>query len=138
MNYYLNKINNDLSLHDEESSILSTFFNAVNKETKVMRTDILENEKEFILNMEVPGFNKENIKISLEQKYLTVEIDKEKKNESKTEYLLKERYEGKFSRTFYVGNVDKTNIKAKVEDGILSITLPKQELKQEKMQIEIN
>ena len=138
MNYYLNKRNNDLSLHDEESSILSTFFNAVNKETKVMRTDILENEKEFILNMEVPGFNKENIKISLEQKYLTVEIDKEKKNESKTEYLLKERYEGKFSRTFYVGNVDKTNIKAKVEDGILSITLPKQELKQEKMQIEIN
>ena len=138
MNYYLNKINNDLSLHDEESSILSTFFNTVNKETKVMRTDILENEKEFILNMEVPGFNKENIKISLEQKYLTVEIDKEKKNESKTEYLLKERYEGKFSRTFYVGNVDKTNIKAKVEDGILSITLPKQELKQEKMQIEIN
>ena len=103
-----------------------------------MRTDILENEKEFILNMEVPGFNKENIKISLEQKYLTVEIDKEKKKESKTEYLLKERYEGKFSRTFYVGNIDKTNIKAKVEDGILSITLPKQELKQEKMQIEIN
>ena len=138
MNYYLNKRNNDLSLLDEESSILSTFFNTVNKETKVMRTDILENEKEFILNMEVPGFNKENIKISLEQKYLTVEIDKEKKKESKTEYLLKERYEGKFSRTFYVGNIDKTNIKAKVEDGILSITLPKQELKQEKMQIEIN
>ena len=138
MNYYLNKRNNDLSLLDEESSILSTFFNTVNKETKVMRTDILENEKEFILNMEVPGFNKENIKISLEQKYLTVEIDKEKKKESKTEYLLKERYEGKFSRTFYVGNIDKANIKAKVEDGILSITLPKQELKQEKMQIEIN
>ena len=138
MNYYLNKRNNDLSLLDEESSILSTFFNTVNKETKVMRTDILENEKEFILNMEVPGFNKENIEISLEQKYLTVEIDKEKKKESKTEYLLKERYEGKFSRTFYVGNIDKTNIKAKVEDGILSITLPKQELKQEKMQIEIN
>ncbi len=138
MNYYLNKRNNDLSLLDEESSILSTFFNTVNKEAKVMRTDILENEKEFILNMEVPGFNKENIKISLEQKYLTVEIDKEKKKESKTEYLLKERYEGKFSRTFYVGNIDKTNIKAKVEDGILSITLPKQELKQEKMQIEIN
>ena len=64
MNYYLNKRNNDLSLLDEESSILSTFFNTVNKETKVMRTDILENEKEFILNMEVPGFNKENIKIS--------------------------------------------------------------------------
>lgn len=138
MNYYLNKLNNDLSLRDEESSILSTFFNTVNKETKVMRTDILENEKEFILNMEVPGFNKENIKISLEQKYLTVEIDKEKKKESKTEYLLKERYEGKFSRTFYIGNVDKTNIKAKVEDGILTITLPKQELKQEKTQIEIN
>ena len=58
--------------------------------------------------------------------------------EKNKEYLLKERYEGKFSRTFYVGNVDKTNIKAKVEDGILSITLPKQELKQEKMQIEIN
>ena len=138
MNYYLNKRNNDLSLLDEESSILSTFFNTVNKETKVMRTDILENEKEFILNMEVPGFNKEKIKISLEQKYLTVEIDKEKKKESKTEYLLKERYEGKFSRTFYVGNIDKANIKAKVEDGILTITLPKQELKQEKMQIEIN
>ena len=138
MNYYLNKINNDLSLFDEESSILSTFFNTVNKETKVMRTDILENEKEFILNMEVPGFNKENIKISLEQKYLTIDINKEIKKEGKTEYLLKERYEGKFSRTFYVGNVDKANIKAKVEDGILTITLPKQELKQEKTQIEIN
>ena len=76
--------------------------------------------------MEVPGFNKENIKISLEQKYLTVEINKETKKEQ-TKYLLKERYEGKFSRTFYVGTVDRTNIKAKVEDGILTITLPKKE-----------
>ena len=137
MNYYFNRLNNELSTRDEESSILSTFFNTVNKETKVMKTDIIENEKEYILNMEVPGFNKENIKISLEQKYLTIEINKETKK-GETKYLLKERYEGKFSRTFYVGTVDRTNIKAKVEDGILTITLPKKELKEEKTQIEIN
>lgn len=137
MNLYLNRLNNDLSLRDEESSILSTFFNTVNKEAKVMRTDILENEKEFILNVEVPGFNKENITISLEQKYLTIEINKDVKKD-KTKYLLKERYEGKFSRTFYVGNIDKTNITAKVEDGILTITLPKKEFKEEKTQIVIN
>ena len=97
MNYYLNKINNDLSLFDEESSILSTFFNTVNKETKVMRTDILENEKEFILNMEVPGFNKENIKISLEQKYLTIDINKEIKKEGKKIQNRRKYYEKNLS-----------------------------------------
>lgn len=136
MNYYLNRLNNELNALDEESSILSTFFNTVNKESKVMRTDIIEEEKQFVLKMEVPGFNKENINISLKQKYLTIEINK--KSEEKVKYLTKERYEGKFSRTFYIGNIDKTAINAKVEDGILTIILPKKEEVNETTQIQIN
>ena len=99
----------------------------------LMKTDVKETETGYELDIDLPGFKKDEISAHLEDGYLTVSaakgVDKdEKDNEGR--YIRRERYSGSLTRSFYVGNaVTEEDIKAKYEDGILSLSIPKKDPK---------
>lgn len=96
----------------------------------VMRTDVKEKDEEFELNIDLPGYKKEDVKAELKDGYLTVSAISKSENEEKEDdkYLRRERFYGSCSRSFYVGDsVGQNDIKAKFEDGILKLTVPKKE-----------
>lgn len=99
----------------------------------LMKTDVKETETGYELDIDLPGFKKDEISAHLEDGYLTVSaakgVDKdEKDNEGR--YIRRERYSGSMTRSFYVGRaVTEEDIKAKYEDGILSLSIPKKDPK---------
>ena len=100
----------------------------------VMKTDIKETDDNYELIVDLPGFKKDEIKVSLEDGYLTIEAAKgldEDEQEKKTgKYIRKERYAGSMSRSFYVGDaITEEDVHAKYEDGILKLSVPKKEAK---------
>ncbi|MCQ2506330.1 MAG: Hsp20/alpha crystallin family protein [Lachnospiraceae bacterium] len=100
---------------------------------RMMTTDIKEHENGYELEMDLPGFNKEDIKVSLENGYLTVLATKtnETKEDDKSHYIHRERYTGSYSRNFYVGDaITEEDIKASFKDGILALAVPKKEVKE--------
>lgn len=101
--------------------------------TGVMKTDIKEKEDHFELQIDLPGYKKEDVKAELKDGYMTISAETKKENDEKNEdgrYLRRERYYGSCSRSFYVGeDVTENDIKAKFENGILSVTVPKVEAK---------
>ena len=95
-----------------------------------MRTDVEENEKGYMITMNVPGVQKEDVHAELKDGYLTVEATSQSNVDEKSRYIRKERYYGTASRKFYVGdNVTQEDIKAKFENGTLKIFVPKIETK---------
>ena len=95
---------------------------------QLMKTDIHENEDDYELDIDLPGFKKEDINLSLENGYLVIEAGKSLEKEKKGKAIRKERYEGSMQRSFYVGeDVKEEDIKAKFEDGVLKLTVPKKE-----------
>lgn len=101
------------------------------KGTSLMKTDIIEKKDKYILKMDLPGFSKEDINLSLKNGYLEVSAKVEKENnndEEEEKYLHRERFYGECERSFYVGDdVNKENIDAEFKDGILFIEVPKKE-----------
>ena len=104
-------------------------------ESKVMKTDIKEKKDKYLIDIDLPGYEKEDIKMEISDGYLTVhasvnkEVDDEKE---KGKYVRKERYVGECSRSFYVGeNVSEEEIKAKFKNGTLTIEVPKKDEKKE-------
>ena len=100
---------------------------------RIMKTDVRETDNGYELDIDLPGFKKEEINAKLENGYLTVTaakgLDKDEKDK-KGKYIRQERYAGSMSRSFYVGkDVTQEDIKAKYEDGILKLTIPKKEKK---------
>ena len=94
-------------------------------ETKEMRTDIRETDTGYMLDIEMPGFKKSEIKVSLEDGYLSVSGSRTFESENKDVFLRKERSES-FQRSYYVGKeIPEESVKAKYEDGVLRLTLPK-------------
>ena len=103
-------------------------------ESKIMRTDIKEKKDKYLIDIDLPGYEKENIKIELEDGYLTVHANRDTNNEEKEEgkFVRKERYVGSCSRSFYVGDaVEIEDIKASFKNGTLKIEVPKKEMKKE-------
>ena len=98
--------------------------------SNLMRTDIKETEEGFALDVELPGYKKEDVKVQLKDGYLTVSASKESNDEVKDEegkFLRRERYSGSMSRSFFVGeDTREEDIKAKFEDGILKLSFPKE------------
>jgi len=106
----------------------------------VPKVDVLENEKAFIINVAVPGVSKEDFKIDLNDNYLTISGERKFKNE-KTEHNFHsvETQYGSFSRSFSLPeNVDAAGISAQYNNGILEITVPKDEKKILKTTIKVN
>lgn len=103
-------------------------------ESKLMKTDIKEKGNHYELEVDLPGYEKENIKIELSDGYLTVHasMNKTVDDEKDSKYVHKERYVGSSSRSFYIGDgVKEEDIKASFKNGTLKLTLPKKE--QEKL-----
>ena len=98
-------------------------------EKNIMKTDIKETDAGYEMDIDLPGFKKENVTAKLENGYLTISaakgMDKDEKNDEGV-YIRRERYCGQCARTFYVGeDVKQEDIKAKFENGILSLSVPK-------------
>ena len=101
-----------------------------NNSVKVMKTDIQEKDNNYVLDMDLPGYDKEDIKAQLKDGYLTISAQKNTSNDEKDEdgnYIRRERYCGKCSRSFYVGDsIKEEDIKASFNNGILELTFPKE------------
>ena len=97
--------------------------------TGVMKTDVKEADGVYEVDMELPGYKKEDVSARLDKGYLTITAVKNEENNENGgngKYIRRERYCGQSSRTFYVGeNVRQEDIHAKFEDGILKLTVPK-------------
>lgn len=103
-----------------------------------MRVDIKEEEKQYVLEAEIPGVDKEQINIDYRNDYLTISVENtEELNEERDHYIRRERKMGRTSRSFYVENIRSEGIQAKYENGILKIVLPKDENKKTTKRIEI-
>ena len=113
------------------------------KDKSLMKTDIRETKDKFIIDMDLPGFSKENINLSLKNGYLEInaKVEKEDNSNEEEKYVRKERFYGECSRSFYVGDdVTEEDISAEFKNGILKIEVPKvnpEEKETETKQIEI-
>ena len=95
-----------------------------------MKTDIKEDDHSYTLEVELPGIDKNDIHVSLNDGYLTIQAKAESKNDANsndhTRYIHRERFSGVSTRSYYVGDVDEHAITAKFENGVLKVTLPKE------------
>ncbi len=95
----------------------------------LMKTDVRELENTYELDIDLPGFKKEEVRIELDKGYLTISASRTVDNDEKDkkgQYIRRERYSGECSRSFYIGeNVEPKDVTAKFENGILQIAFPK-------------
>ena len=99
-----------------------------NYEKEILKTDIYEKDNIYILEMDLPGIKKENIRIYYENGYLTIIATKNSPSDSQNKYLRRERIYGEFKRSFYIGFKKETNIKAFFKEGTLTISFPKKDI----------
>lgn len=103
--------------------------------TRAMSTDITESADSYQIEMDLPGFAKEDVNAELKDGYLTVSAERSQNNEDKNEdgkIIRRERYQGMCRRSFYVGDaVNEEDIRAKFKDGVLTLSVPKKEKKPE-------
>lgn len=100
----------------------------------LMKTDIRETDSSYELEMDLPGFKKDEVKVSLEDGYLTIcaakGLDEDEKEKETGRYIRRERYAGACQRSFYVGEeITHEDIKGEFQHGILKLTIPKKEAK---------
>lgn len=100
----------------------------------MMKTDVRETDDSYEVDIDLPGFKKDEVKIQLADGYLTIEaakgLDKDEKDKKSGKYIRRERYAGSMSRSFYVGeDVKQEEIHAKYDNGILKLSVPKKEAK---------
>lgn len=114
------------------------------RDSKLMKTDIKEKGDKYIIDIDLPGYDKENIDLEIEDGYLkvTAKVDKNVDESDEDEkYIHQERFYGECSRSFYIGkNIKEEDIKASFKKGILTLTIPKEEQKklEEKKKIQID
>lgn len=110
--------------------------------TNFMKTDIREKDNEYLIEVDIPGVDKEDIEITLVDGYLSITAKKEEKTETKEDgvYIRQERYYGSQSRRIYVGDeITENDISAKFDKGVLELIVPKKEAPEpEKKSIQIN
>ena len=99
----------------------------------MMKTDIKELEGGYELEIDLPGFTKEEVTAELKDGYLTISaakgLDKDEQEKETGKYIRRERYAGNLSRSFYIGDVKQEDVKAAFKNGILSISVPKEDKK---------
>lgn len=137
---YFRPISEGLNFFDDDFD--NMFLPILPKKTEIntiMKTDVKEKGDKYILDIDMPGFEKENISISLDSGYLTIcgTTKQEKDEENKSEYIRKERFVGTCSRKYYVGDMQETDIDAQFKNGVLTISIPKEAKKPDKKAITI-
>ena len=127
---YLTKRENTNGFFDDFfTPFWSNTVETVGGTSKLMRTDVSEKEHEFIVNMELPGCDKSDISIELDDGYLTVTATKITSHDESEDgkFIRKERFEGTCKRTFYVGTyANEENIAASFNNGVLRLEIPKE------------
>ena len=100
---------------------------------RIMKTDVHETEDHYELDVDLPGFKKEEISIELKEGYLTISaakgVDKDEEDKKSRRVIRQERYVGSCQRTFYVGDVKAEDVKCKYEAGVLYVIVPKRDVK---------
>jgi HSP20 family molecular chaperone IbpA len=121
------------------NNIFDDLFNTpffTRSEANMMKTDIKEHDGGYELTVDLPGVKKDDIKAELNDGYLTITAENNSSKDEKDEkgkYICRERYSGSYSRSFYVGDsVTEEDIKAKFENGTLTMDIPKKEALPEK------
>lgn len=116
------------------------FFSGAASGAHPIKADIRETEKEFVIDAEIPGAKKEDIKLDLRDDTLTISVENNvETKEERENFIRRERRYGSFSRSFYVENVNRDAVTAKYNDGILTVVLPKsEEAKKKSHRIDIN
>jgi len=99
------------------------------KEKEYMKTDIFESNNRYIIETDLPGIKKENIKINYENGYLTITVTKNTLTSNPSTYIRRERFYGEIKRSFYIGIKNENDIKAIYKEGILQISFPKEDIK---------
>ncbi len=133
MDNNVSRRNDLMSMDNAFDRLANNFFaplsrNFFNNDSDIMKTDISESDKEYDVKIDLPGLKKDNIKIDYENNILTVSATKNsevKDADTKNHIIHSERSYGSFSRQYRLPNVDRKNIKATYNDGVLTITLPK-------------
>lgn len=103
-------------------------------DNKLMRTDIKEHDDNYVISVDLPGYDKDNIKVDITDGYLTVsaKTDSENNEEEKGKYVRRERYFGECSRSFYVGDdISVEDVDASFKNGTLVMEIPKIDSKKE-------
>lgn len=128
MKNYLTKRNNNYDLFDAfDDFFRPVFFD----EQHDLKTNIKETDSAYELDIEMPGYSKNQIKVALENGYLTVSASKESKEEDNKKHYVRKEISESCSRSYYVGDdVTQADIKAKYENGMLAISVPKSQPKQ--------
>jgi HSP20 family protein len=105
-----------------------------------MKVDIKDNEKEYVIEADLPGIDKNDVQVELKNDILTIAVQQNSaKEEERENYICRERRTSSMSRSFKVDNVEAKDVKAKFDNGVLSITLPKSEKERENQyRIDIN
>ena len=118
----------DDNMFDMFDNFQKKFFNDSNAKLPAFRTDIRDQGDKFLLEAELPGFQKEEISLELKEGILTISAEHRETSEekdSKGQYIRRERRYGSFSRSFDVSGIDESGITAAYKNGILELTLPK-------------
>ena len=101
----------------------------------LMKTDVQETDNNYVMEMDLPGFSKDDVKVSLKDGYLTIKAEKglneEEKDKKTAKYIRRERYAGACERSFYVGDINEADSKCEFKHGILKVTIPKEQPKKE-------
>lgn len=130
-----NRFFNDLMADPFDNFFGTMAAPSVKTTPNLMRTDIRETDTGFELTIDLPGFDKEGVQAELKDGYLTVTAETKQESEDKDKkgtYVRQERFTGKCSRTFYVGDdIEEDDIKAKFDNGTLQIDVPKKVAKPE-------
>ncbi len=117
-------------------NIWDDFFPSISKND--MKCDIYEKDSTYFIEMDAPGFEKNDIKVEENNGYLTISAEKtDEVNDENKKYIRRERNTSKYQRSFYLGDIDKENIKAEFKDGLLKISIPKVKEIETKKTIEI-
>ena len=121
--------NKGLTINDMFNDFFNTDMLSDFNSAGSFKTDIKETPQEYIVHAELPGVKKEDINIDYKNNYLTISaIRNNEVEEKKDNYIRRERSYGTVSRSFYIDNVNKDSIKAKFDNGVLNIELPKKQL----------
>lgn len=134
MRYLVKRPRRDFGVSLFDQDFFDDFFSTpfFKNDVKVMRTDVREEDDKYILDIDIPGYQKEDIRLSLEDGYLKVEATKEESKENVDKnYIRRERHFGSCARSFYVGNLTDEDIEAKFDNGTLHLEFPKESKKEE-------
>lgn len=134
-------VHNDYDFFDEAMNELFPFFgyNRRRCTQNYMRTDVKENEKEYVMEVELPGLEKKDIGLSVKDGYLNISVQKSESEKDENEKYIRRERSFSCSRSYYIGDVSKEEIKAKYENGILRVSIPKEQPKEpvsDKIEIE--